>query len=119
MRTDTPIPRPRTALLLALAALAVAAPARADTRAWLASLNYESAQLVVPVVAVRSTDDRGHEWNAWLAGWTLGADWSVARTPRRRWRVEVRVTPVNAQASNYIYAGGRRDPAASFSAAAI
>jgi hypothetical protein len=105
--------------LLAIATLAIAAPAQADTRALLASLYYESAQLVVPVVAVRSTDDRGHEWNAWLAGWTLGADWSVAPTPRRRWRVEVRVTPFNAQSSDYIYVDGQRDPAAAFRAASL
>ncbi len=119
MRADLPFPGPRTTLLLAMATLAIAAPARADTRVWFASLNYESTQLVVPAVAVRSTDDRGHEWNAWLTGWTIGADWSVARTPRRRWRVEARITPVNAHSSNYIYVDGRRDPAAAFSAASI
>lgn len=118
MRRNAP-PFTRPALLLAIAALAVAAPVRADTRVWLASLNYESAQLVVPVVVVRSTDDRGHEWNAWVSGWTLGADWSVAPTPRRRWRVEARVTPVNAQSSDYIYVDGRRDPAAAFRAASL
>jgi hypothetical protein len=104
---------------MAIVAAAFAAPAHADTRLWLAGVNYESAQLVVPVIVVRSTDDRGHEWNAWLTGWTLGADWSVARTPRRRWRVEMNVTPVNAHSSNYVYVDGRRDPAAAFSAASF
>ena len=108
----------RTELMI-IAALAVAAPARADTRLWFASLNFETTTLVVPAIGVRSTDDRGHEWNAWLTGWTVGADWSVARTPRRRWRVVARVTPVNAHSSNYIYVDGQRDLAASFSAASI
>jgi hypothetical protein len=109
----------RTIGAIAIAVVAIAVPARADTRLWLAGVNYESTQLVVPVIAVRSTDDRGHEWNAWLTGWTLGGDWSVTRTPRRRWRVEVNVTPVNAHSSNYIYVDGRRDPAAAFRAASI
>lgn len=105
--------------LIGMAAIAVAMPARADTRVWLASLSYESTQLVVPVIALRSSDDRGHEWNLWVTGWTLGADRSVARTARSRWRVLARVTPVNAHASNYIYLDGRRYQAASYSAAFI
>jgi hypothetical protein len=118
MRTEARATRWITAAT-ALAAMTFATPAHADTRLWLASLNYQSTELVVPVIAVRSSDDRGHEWNAWLTGWTLGADWSVARTPRRRWRVELRVTPINANSSNYIYVDGRRDPSAEFSAASF
>ena len=102
-----------------MAAIAVAMPARADTRVWLVNLSYESRQLVVPVMALRSNDDHGREWNIWVTGWTLGADRSVTRTARSRWRVLARVTPVNAHASNYLYLDGRRNPAASYSAASI
>ena len=105
--------------LIGIAAIAVATPAGAESRLWLASLNYESTQLVVPVIALHSSDDRGVEWNMWVTGWTLGADRSVARTARSRWRVLARVTPVNAHASNYVYVDGRRSPAASYSAASI
>jgi hypothetical protein len=118
MRADA-TPGVRTGAAIAMLALALAAPAQAGTRLWLAGVNYESTRLVVPVIAVRASNDRGHEWNAWLTGWTLGADWSVAPTPRRRWRVELRATPVNADSSDYVYVNGRRDPAASFRAASI
>src|SRR4051812_17131748 len=110
MRTDRRAGRRGTGWLLILCALGFATPAHADTRAWFASVAFESPHLVVPVVAVRSTDDRGHEWNAWVAGWTLGANWSIAPTPQRRWGVEARLTPVNAHSSDYVYHDGQRDP---------
>jgi hypothetical protein len=100
MRTDVRACRQWRAPVLAVVLLTFAAPAP-DTRVWLASLNYESRRLVCGGGA-RSTDDRGHEWNVWLGGWTIGR-LSVARTPRRRWRVELGATPVNANSSNYIY----------------
>jgi hypothetical protein len=107
------------AALVTLAAMLHPTAARADSRVWLASLNYESAQLLVPVLVLRSTDDRGGESNIWLTGWTVGVERRIARDPRRRWLALARVTPVHAHGSNYIYRDGERDNAASYAAASI
>lgn len=104
---------------LAIIVLVEPGPLRADSRIWLAGVNYESTQLFAPVLALHSGSDSGREWNVWLTGWTLGADRSVARGPRIRWQTAVRVTPIHAHASNYIYANGRRDLAASYKASSV
>lgn len=109
----------RLTFLLAMGLLANPVPVRADTRIWLASVNYESARVFAPVLVVRSESAAGRQWNLWVTGWTIGADRSVPRGDRQRWRVIARVTPTNAHSSNFIYVKGRRDPSKSYSAASV
>src|SRR5688572_15630178 len=88
-------------------------------RTWFASLNYESSHLLVPVIAVVSADDTGQEWSLAVTGWTISADWKASVNDRRRRHVFARVTPVNANSSNFIYREGVRNPAAEYRASAI
>jgi len=85
---------------------------------YVASLNFESPALIVPVLRVTHADDR-HEWTVGLTGWTLGADWRVAATPRWRRHLFARFTPFNAHSSDYIYVGGRRSTAAQARATSV
>ena len=86
---------------------------QAQPRTWVGSLSYESPGLLAPVLFVVSTDDDGREWSAGLIGWTLAADWKGPAGARRR-HVFVRVTPVNANASNVAYRQGLRDERAEY-----
>src|SRR5215203_4670224 len=96
----------RRAMWLALI-VTVTCPAavRAQSRVYVGSLNFESPALLVPVLRVTHADDQ-HEWTLGLTGWTLGADWRAAATPRWRRHVFARFTPFNAHSSNYIYVDG-------------
>ena len=96
--------------------LALARPAVADTRAWLFGSHLESLDFVVPVILRRATNDLGHETTFWIVGWTAGADWKRATTPRRSIVTSIRATPINANSSNYIYRAGRRDEHLSYRA---
>jgi hypothetical protein len=93
--------------------------AEGQPRTWLASLNYESSQLLVPVIIVMSANDDGREWSVGLVGWTLSADWKPAAGDGRKRHVFARFTPVNANSSNFIYRDGVRDSAAEYRASAI
>lgn len=110
---------PRLIVLLAVGLLANAVPLCADTRIWLASVNYESARVFAPVLVLHSESASGRQWNLWVTGWTIGADRSVPRGDRQRWRVIARVTPANAHSSNFIYVNGRRDLSKSYTAASV
>jgi hypothetical protein len=93
--------------------------AQGQPRTWFASLNYESSHLLVPVIAVVSADDTGQEWSLAVTGWTISADWKASANDRRRRHIFARVTPVNANSSNFIYREGVRNPAAEYRASAI
>lgn len=88
----------------------------AQPRTWVASLNYESSRLLVPVIFVVSADDEGGEWSVGLTGWTLTADWKASVSDGRRRHIFARLTPVNANGSNFIYQRGVRDDAAAYRA---
>lgn len=94
-------------------------PAHAQPRTWVTSLNYESSRLVVPVVFVVSSNDDGREWSLGLTGWTLTADWKTPADERRKRHVFARITPINANASNFIYRDGVRDEAAEYRGSAV
>jgi hypothetical protein len=96
-----------------------AGAAQAQPRTWFASLNYESSHLLVPVIVVVSADDDGREWSVGLTGWTLSADWKAAAGDRHKRHMFARLTPVNANSSNFIYRDGVRDAAAEFRASAV
>jgi hypothetical protein len=93
-------------------------PALADGRLHVASVNFESPDVIVPVVWVTGANEH-HEWTLGLTGWTLSGDWRGTSTPRRRWHLFARATPTNAYSSNRIYLAGRRVRAAEFRAAAF
>jgi hypothetical protein len=93
--------------------------AHADSRIWLGSLNYESARLAVPVVLLLATDDSGKEWSAGLTGWTLSGDLKIRVAENRTRDLFIRLTPFNANGSNYAYRDGQRDEAAEYKAASL
>ena len=93
--------------------------AQEQPRTWFASLNYESSELLVPVIIVVSADDDGREWSLGLTGWTMSADWKAATNGTRKRHIFARLTPVNANASNFIYRDGIRDAEAEYRASAI
>lgn len=106
-------------MLLLLCSVMTPAMAQGQPRTWFASLNYESSQLLVPVVIVVSANDDGREWSVGMVGWTLSADWKTAAGDRRKRHIFARFTPVNANSSNFIYRDGVRDSAAEYRASAI
>jgi hypothetical protein len=90
----------------------------AQPRTWVASLNYESSHLLVPVLFVVSADDNGRQWSAGLTGWTMSADWRTPAGDGRTRHVFARLTPVNANASNFVFRDGIRDETAAYRALA-
>src|SRR5687768_4062275 len=88
-------------------------------RTWFASINYESSNLLVPVIIVAAADDGGREWSVGLTGWTISADWKAATSGRRKRHIFVRLTPVNANSSNLNYQEGVRDRGADYRSSAI
>jgi hypothetical protein len=111
--------RPIAVMLLLVCSVMRPAIAQGQPRTWLASLNYESSQLLVPVIIVVSANDDGREWSVGLVGWTLTADWKTAAGDGRKRHVFARFTPVNANSSNFIYRDGVRDSLAEYRASAI
>jgi hypothetical protein len=96
-----------------------ASPARADSRLWFGSLNYESTRLVVPVFVLLATDDEGNEWSVGVTGWTLSAERRITIDSRRKRHLFARITPINAQSGRYVYRDGRRDASAEFNASSV
>jgi hypothetical protein len=90
----------------------------AQPRTWVTSLNYESSRLVVPVIVVVSSNDDGREWRLGLTGWTLTGDWKTPADDRRKRHVFARITPINANSSNFIYRDGIRHEPAEYRASA-
>src|SRR3954467_14716029 len=93
-------------LLASLVGAAWPQAVTAQSRAAVVSLQYESPTLVVPVAIVSLRSDAGREWTLGVVGWTLGADWRHVDRPSRRRHVYVRVTPFNANSSEYFYSQG-------------
>src|SRR5215218_7894615 len=108
---------PRAGVLLSiLCTFVTPLSANAQPQVWIASLNYESPRLLVPVILVVSANDEGREWTLGVTGWTLAAGWKTRVSEKRRRDMFARLTPVNANSSNFIYRNGARDPAAEYSA---
>jgi hypothetical protein len=91
----------------------------AQSRAAIVSLQYESPTLVVPIAVVSLRPDPGREWTFGVVGWTLGADWRQVDRPTKRRQIYVRVTPFNANSSDYFYSQGERDDASAYTASSI
>ena len=79
------------------------ARSRAQSRAAVVSLQYESPALAVPIAVVALRSDEGRELTLGVVGWTLGADWRRVDGPHRRRHLFVHVTPFNANSSDYFY----------------
>ena len=73
----------------------------------------------MPVIIVASADDEGREWIVGLTGWTISADWKAATSGTRKRHIFARLTPMNANSSNFIYRDGVRDAAAEYRASSL
>ena len=91
----------------------------AQSRAAVVSLQYESPALIVPIAVVSLQSDAGSEWRLGVVGWTLGADWRHVDRPTKRRHLYVRVTPFNANSSDYFYSQGERDDPSAYSGSSI
>ncbi len=72
------------------------------------NLNYESPDLVAPVIIFENPSNDGKKWQFSLIGWTVGSLITKRFNPDNEIKFDFAFTPRNAHSSNLIYRDGKQ-----------